>query len=76
MFHTPRTAAEAAKITYGRIDSLRRGNKYNPNHCAYEVSEPPWYIDSHQCSRKSGHGSGQLYCKQHAAIVERREGKE
>jgi hypothetical protein len=66
MIDAPTTADEAAKITYGRVDTFRRGTPYTPTRCAYEVSEPPWYIEYHQCNRKPGYGPDGLYCKQHA----------
>lgn len=70
MIDAPRTADEAAKIIYGYRDSFRRGAAYNPSRCAYEVSDPPWYLDYYQCSRKPGHGPDGLYCKQHAKKVD------
>ena len=58
---------------YGRNDGLHRPTPYKPDRCAYEVSEPPHYLSSHQCTRKPGHGPDGLFCKQHARVVTRRE---
>ena len=66
----PRTRQEAEKWNYGNSDA--RGNyraPYNPDRCAYAVTDPPWYIDQHQCSRKPGHGPDGMFCKQHAKKV-------
>ncbi len=69
MIDPPKIRTEANTRTYGRDTGLYHANKYTPTRCAYDVSEPPWYIDSHQCSRKPGHGPDGLYCKQHAKKV-------
>ena len=68
----PLTAEEAQARIYGRVDRLQRGTPYNPAQCAYEVSVPPWYFESHQCARKPGHGHNGLFCKQHAKLVAER----
>ena len=36
--------------------------------CVVEVSEPPHYIHSHQCTRKRGYGEKGLFCKQHGKM--------
>jgi len=66
MTDPPKTIEEARKTGYGRSD-----RRYKEGFCAYEVPVPPWYIDWHQCKRHNGHGINGLYCKQHAAMVER-----
>ncbi len=43
-----------------------RGKREDVIRCIEEVSEPPSYWHSHQCTRKRGHGKDGLYCKQHA----------
>lgn len=43
---------------------------YNPFRCAYAVN---YRTKAHyQCLRKPGYGPVELYCKQHAKIVERK----
>lgn len=70
MFDPPTTSEEVAQHKYGRDEGIYKPAKYNPLRCAYEVSEPPYYIHSAQCLRKPGHGPGQLYCKQHAKKIQ------
>ena len=71
MIDPPTTIAAARERRYGRSDGWYTPSRYKPLHCAWEVSEPPYYLDSHQCSRSTGHGPDGLYCKQHARMVER-----
>ena len=66
MIGYPKTKEQAMKIRYGQWAGNMGGNKYKPEYCAYEV----WQYYSRQCSRKNGHGSDGLYCKQHAKILE------
>ncbi len=40
------------------------------HHCIVIVSDPPYYLCRHQCSRKKGYGPGGDYCKQHGKLVE------
>lgn len=47
---------------YGRLHTVRE----DPSRCIAEVGERPHYIHFHQCSRKRGHGTDGLFCKQHA----------
>ena len=70
MFDPPTTSEEAKRLKYGRDDGFYNPSRYDPLRCAYEVSEPPWYINRHQCHRKPGHGPNQLYCKQHAKRIQ------
>lgn len=53
---------------YGAWAGNPNGKPYKPERCAYET-----YIDyiGRQCNRKKGHGPGGLYCKQHAAKIEK-----
>lgn len=64
MFNPPKTLTEAEAISYRRL----LGNRllYDPDRCAYAVMDG---FHTHQCSRKHGHGAGDLYCKQHAKKV-------
>lgn len=39
------------------------GTPYDPTRCAESVSRN--YVNE-QCSRRRGHGPGELFCKQHA----------
>lgn len=44
---------------------MGRGITEDPLRCAVEVADSSgWHF--YQCSRKRGHGTGGLYCKQHA----------
>ena len=43
--------------------------------CEFQVSEPPWYIRTHQCSRWAVNSiGGKRYCTQHSKMVEKRNG--
>ena len=64
----PKTIEEAEKKRYGVWAGNPRGYQYSPDNCAAEVL-PSGMWEYHQCSRRTGHGPGQLYCKQHAAKV-------
>lgn len=66
MFKYPITHEEAATLTYGQFMSKRR---YDPKCCAFRVWSPGRGSMDSQCSRKPGHGPGELYCKQHAEAV-------
>lgn len=61
----PTTAAEARVHRYG---TYRDGAAYRPYKCAYECADQ---FRLFQCSRVPGYGPDNLFCKQHAAIVER-----
>lgn len=52
-----------------RLYGRDRNHGEDPQRCVVEVSEPPYYIHSHQCSRGRGKGAGELeglLCAQHA----------
>ena len=67
MFNNPKTFEEARKYKYGSWAGNPRGRKYDEQHCAYEV----WgEFRAYQCSRKNGHGINELYCRQHARMVD------
>ena len=70
MIDPPLTSADASTRTYGRDTGLYHAAKYTPTRCAYSVSGPSYYISSHQCSKKPGHGPDGLYCKQHAKRIQ------
>lgn len=69
MIDAPKTRVEAKKYVYGEWPGNSRGNKYNPERCAYELMQVGSWVPS-QCRRKPGHGPAKLYCKQHARKVE------
>ena len=69
MLTYPRTIEEARKYRYGARAGIHAGNAYADGYCAYEVGAYAQWPIAHQCSRKSGHGPGGLYCKQHAKMV-------
>ena len=68
MIDFPKTVTEANQYRYGTWAGNPNGNVYRPLHCAYEVWRDSFI--SHQCSRSNGYGPSNLYCKQHAKIVE------
>lgn len=68
MINPPKTRAEAEKCTYGNERQYFGVQKFNPDMCAYEICLDGEF---YQCSRKPGHGPDDLYCKQHAKIVEK-----
>ena len=54
---------------YDRWTGSSSGNRENPAHCIEAISEG---YHERQCSRPRGYGPDEKYCKQHAAILERR----
>ena len=51
---------------YGQWAGYPTGVAYNPNRCAYPVSDGRRTPFNHQCSKPKGHGDRGLFCKQHA----------
>ena len=70
MIDLPLTKKEAMKYKYGT--GLQRQVPFDDGRCAYEVWDRTMWPSCHQCDRKPWCGPDQLYCKQHAKIVERR----
>ena len=70
MFDPPTTKTEAAAYRYSQWIGEPQGRDFDHECCAYEVSNPTGWA-GYQCSRKPGHGPGELYCKQHAQMVTR-----
>ena len=66
MINPPRTKEEARKRNYGH-GKLKL--PFYGDRCAYAVGGDPVRVFN-QCSRRPGHGPGELYCKQHARMVE------
>ena len=66
----PDTRAEAETWRYGQWSGNPEGRLFDPARCAYSVSDAGGYIET-QCSRKPGHGPDGLFCKQHAARIEK-----
>lgn len=54
---------------YGEWAGNPKGFKERLEDCIVEVADPRGFLRG-QCSRKRGHGSGGLYCKQHAKMKE------
>lgn len=67
MLCPPKTREEAEKYHYNTWAGNPDGTRYRSKYCAYGV----WrnWMNS-QCSRKPNYGPDNLYCKQHAKIVE------
>lgn len=60
---------EYPKERYGTWAGNPVGFAFDPEQCAYET-----FFVKHlprQCTRKPGHGQNNLFCKQHAKIVEK-----
>jgi hypothetical protein len=73
MLNPPKTLEEAQAYVYGKWAANPWGRNYKEGYCAYVV-HPTHEYSNRQCQRKNGHGSDDLYCKQHARIlVKRRE---
>ena len=72
MINPPRTKEEARGINYhaGSYHMVA----YEDSLCAYLVWDRELAVICYQCSRKPGHGPADLYCKQHAKMVEREAG--
>jgi hypothetical protein len=60
------------KRIYGKWAGEPKGTPENITRCVTSVYRS-WGFISGQCSRKRGFGPDGLYCKQHAALAERRE---
>jgi hypothetical protein len=71
MIDLPTTLEEAKKYRYGQWAGNPRGFSYIQGRCAYGVYGTG-YIES-QCTRKNGHGSANLFCRQHAKILSKSE---
>jgi len=67
MLNPPRTRAEAEKRRYGMRPGHEAGHTYDSASCAWHTL--PRYVWGGQCSRKPGHGPGEMYCRQHAKMV-------
>ena len=50
---------------YGQWAGNEKGRPEDVERCIVEVYPKHGYVPG-QCSRKRGHGTGGLYCKQHA----------
>lgn len=70
MLDPPKTKKEAQQYRYNKWAGNPQGRAYNPTQCVYEVHESGRGYMFYQCSRKSGHGPDNLYCKQHAKMVD------
>jgi len=67
MLNPPKTRRKAARTRYGVWGGNPVGFAHNAARCAYEV---PCGIFSHQCFRMAHFGPANLYCKQHAKMLE------
>lgn len=67
MINPPKTLEEARAHRYNEWAGNPEGNKWRGGYCAYEMFSS---ILSLQCGRRLGHGPANLYCKQHAKMVE------
>jgi hypothetical protein len=58
---------------YGVWSGNPKGYRYKPDQCSIQVSDgTAWAAaNAHQCSRKSGHGDGGMFCKQHAKLMKK-----
>lgn len=73
MINPPKTREEAENYYRRELMGLAPRNRYfNPARCAYAAWQPI-SLDRLQCTHKAGHGPDKLYCRQHAAMVERSE---
>ena len=68
MIDAPRTRAEAQAYRYEQWAGNPRGTPYRSGRCAYEVAVGMLFM---QCRRYARYGPDELYCKQHAACVDR-----
>jgi len=62
-----RTIEDARQHRYAVWVGNPAGNKYVEGRCAMGVHERAVFP---QCLRPAGHGPGNLYCKQHARMIE------
>lgn len=69
MKNPPRNIKAARRKRYGKVSWNPTGHSYIAECCAFEVTNKSGY--QYQCSRKNGHGVGDLYCRQHAKIAQR-----
>ncbi len=61
------------KRIYGTWAGNPMGDIENDTQCVVEVSTRERWAHYHQCFRKRGYGQSGLYCKQHAALLEKKE---
>lgn len=66
MLDPPKTISEALKYKYNRWSGNPKGDEYDIDICAWEVSSSWSFF---QCSRKNGYGVNGLYCKQHSKMM-------
>ncbi len=73
MIDYPKTLDEARTRKYNIWAGNSDGTAYNENQCAYEVLS--WVLCFellYQCSKSPKTGPSNLYCKQHAKMIEGR----
>lgn len=75
----PRDRGEAeegvSERRYGAWAGNPKGKAEDPTRCIKEVWPVDFGMIPYQCFRKRGHGPDGLYCKQHAAMEEKRRAK-
>ncbi len=67
MIDAPKTLEEAKNYKYNEWAGNPGGVSYSEEYCAYEIWQN---MLTYQCSRKPQYGSDNLYCKQHARMIE------
>ena len=70
MHNPPLTRADAQRLRYGAWAGVPNGAAYRGGHCAFEVWSRGRGSMASQCGRRNGHGPDNLYCSQHAALVD------
>ena len=64
----PLTRTAAKQYRYGCWAGQPNGMRWDPHRCAYEI---PYGYRFRQCTRKPGYGTDDLFCWQHARIIEK-----
>lgn len=70
MIDAPKTRAEAQCYRYRVWAGSPNGSPYRPTLCAYEVPEGGRSLLFRQCGKSPGFGPDNLYCRQHANIIQ------
>lgn len=68
--YAPKDRDDAERTDYAVGVPFAASRRFNPKRCAFRILAGTGHY-TYQCSRHPGHGPHDLFCKQHAAVVER-----
>jgi hypothetical protein len=70
MIGSPKTLKEARKQRFGAWAGNPKGHAFVEGQCSYQAYDE-FTHHFYQCTRKAKTGPANLYCKQHAKMIER-----